>query len=164
MDVIVLIIIASVCTVLAPDSKNDALRKCVALIASIAVLLSIIQPIARSMDSVQALPESFFDMLFPSEEITKEIEKNANEWIIDTGIQNIASGVSALVIDHFDLPAGSVVTKIITSEDAAGNIFVAELLLQITSSAECDLSEIEEYISAILECPCRAERIGGHRE
>lgn len=164
LNVLTLAVLSALVGILIPESKNDSLRKAVAFLAGLSLLIAVCEPVVRAADQIALFPEQFFSLLMPDREEAEEIRQESEAWVVRCGIENVERGVSALIEKRFGMRKGAVVTKAETEREAGGDILIASLEISISDAEQCDLREVEEYIESLLACPCHARRVGGEAD
>jgi len=155
-DILLLAVISALVGILVPDSKNDGMRKLVSLIAALAILCAICEPIADAAEEADALSAHVQALLFPDAEAENAARADADAWVEARGIANLESGIAALIRSRFSLGDADIQVSVSHSRDAGGAVVVETVHIRITG-AECSTSAVETYIGDMLACPCRAE-------
>ena len=160
-QILVFSLLCAVLGVLLPVSAGDGVRKSVAFLAGLAVLLTVARPVVGAAEKIQALPERLGELLFPVWEEGEEIYRASEERSIQQGIRNAERGIEILLRTRWQIPEGDVHVHLDVSEDANGEIILDCAEITLAEDADADGERIRQYISELLLCPCRVMREKG---
>lgn len=153
-DLMILAVSSAVIGALVPKSANDGLKKAVAFLAGLALLLALFRPIIRFVPDLAGLPEKLSSLFFADTDTLAKHEEEAAAWVIKYSTENIEAGVEALLSQRYGLPADSVRAEAITASGKDGVVILERLIVRVDAAAGIDGADAVRFIRDTLACPC----------
>ena len=152
ITIIIIGVIGSLITLLAPDGEGGGLKKHVSLAVGLCMILCLSSPL---ISLIQGLRELDMHSLAPE---TGDVNKDEYESIFESSLegaeaQYIREGIAAILKDRFDIEPSECSVSVKFSSDKAGKRVLDRIFVRLYGSAIWkDTEEIEDYLTELFSC------------
>ena len=158
----VLLLLGTMLAALAPSGGGERMRRSVALLAALSVLLAFAEAAAEAAGPLRALPDRLREILVPDTETTAAYAAEARARTAADGIRRAEAGAACLIAARFGVPPGQITVTIDSALSPDGTLTVREAA--VTHPPGVDGAAVEAFARGILGCPCRAQEGGEYHE
>lgn len=150
ISIIIVSVIGSVVSVLAPEGEGGGLSRHVRLAAGVCLILVCFAP---TLKAIEWLREFDIEAVFPDDEEDQiDYESIFDKAYSDAEIDNLCEGIKAVVTQKFGLDPLSFKVSVKLSGEGSEKSLSRVTLTLYGSSIWADTGEIERYLSQLLGC------------
>ncbi len=144
--------IGSIITVLSPDGEGGGLGKHTRLAVGLCLVLVCITPLYSLIESLKSFDVSD---LIPEPDIEESLEYESifQSSYYQAEIENLRSGIVAILYDKYEIEPSDCLVKVKVAEDETGKRRLEQIFINLYGAAVWkDTGAIEGYLSSLFGC------------